>query len=628
MRLIKLTVENFRCYAGETSMQIDDDLTALIGQNDVGKSAMMDALAIFFESASPDKDDACKFGDLEKMRITCEFDQLPEQLIVDTDFPTTLEGEYLLSPNGTLIVRKTYNGKLVKPNVTAIEAIADHPTSKGFNDLLTLKKPDLTKRANNLNVDLDVVDKRKNAPIRAAIWANSNDLQLESTAVPLEQEGAKQVWNALLLYLPTFALFKSDRASTDQDSEAQDPLKIAIREAIKDVETELLKVKEHVEKEVKKIADATVEKLREMDNSLAQTLDPVITTKKWESLFHTSITGDEGIPLNKRGSGVKRLVLLNFFRAKAETDVGKRKTSSVIYAIEEPETSQHPHNQRLLLSALRELASDLDRQVILTTHNPMLARYLPNDSLRFLEKDDSGNRTIMVESENNRKEINTKISKSLGILADHNVKVFIGVEGKHDIRFLQGISKMLVDAGEPCPDLDALEISGELIFFPFGGSNLALWASRLEPLNRPEYHIYDRDNPPPDKPKYEEEMNKVNARINCKAVTTKKREMENYLHKDAIVEAYAENKIDITLPDFADFDDVPSLVAEQVHAVKNGSSWNDLTDCKKKKKISGAKRQLNGLAVKKMSIPRLEKSDPSHDIRGWLADIAQIINGK
>jgi len=623
MRLIKLTVENFRCYADETSMQIDD-LTALIGQNDVGKSAMMDALAIFFESASPDKDDACKFGDLEKMRITCEFDQLPEQLIVDTDCPTTLESEHLLSRNGTLVVRKTYNGKLISPRVTAIEAIANHPTLTGFNDLLTLKKLGLAARATELDVNLDGVDKRKNAYVRAAIWAKAEDLQLESMAVPLEQEGAKQVWSALLPYLPIFALFKSDRSSTDQDSEAQDPLKTAIREAIKDVETELLKIKEHVEKEVEKIADATVEKLREMDPSVAQTLNPVITTKKWESLFHTSITGDEGIPLNKRGSGVKRLVLLNFFRAKAEKDARNRNTSSIIYAIEEPETSQHPHNQRLLLSALRELAIDPDRQVILTTHTPMLARYLPSDSLRFLQKDNAGNRIMMVEGE----ERITEISKSLGVLPDHNVRVFIGVEGVHDINFLKRISIMLIDAGEKCPDLDALERNGELIFFPFGGNNLALWTSRLKSLNRPEYHIYDRDNPPPGNPRYENEMDNVNKRKNCTAVTTNKREMENYLHKDAIVEAYAENDIDITLPDFADFDNVPSIVAEKVYTTSISKCWNDLSDSTKKKKISNVKRQLNGLAVEKMNIHRLERSDPKHEIRGWLADIAQIINGK
>lgn len=95
MRLIGLIVQNFRCYAAPVSVRFDD-LTALVGRNDVGKSSLMDALAIFFEAAKPDKDDACKSGDPKAMRITCEFDQLPEQLVVDVDFPTTLSAEHLL----------------------------------------------------------------------------------------------------------------------------------------------------------------------------------------------------------------------------------------------------------------------------------------------------------------------------------------------------------------------------------------------------------------------------------------------------------------------------------------------------------------------------------------------------
>ena len=48
----------------------------------------------------------------------------------------------------------------------------------------------------------------------------------------------------------------------------------------------------------------------------------------------------------KRREWVKRMILLNFFRAEAER---KRKIimkkSNIIYAIEEPETSQHQHDQ-------------------------------------------------------------------------------------------------------------------------------------------------------------------------------------------------------------------------------------------------------------------------------------------
>ena len=441
--------------------------------------------------------------------------------------------------------------------------------------------------------------------------------------MPLDAEGGKQVWAALQPYLPAFALFKSDRASTDQDAEAQDPLKAAIREAIKAVEPDLQRVQEFVEAEVKKIAAATVEKLREMDASVAETLDPVVTTKKWDSLFSTSITGDDGIPLNKRGSGVKRLVLLNFFRAKAEKDASEKNTSSVIYAIEEPETSQHPRNQRLLLNALRDLSAGEGRQVIVTTHTPMLARYLDEADLRFIKKGADGLREISEGSPASFEEI----ANSLGVLPDHNVKVFVGVEGPHDISFLKGIARTLMADGEDVPDLDQLELEGELIFVPLGGSNLALWASRLAPFNRPEFHICDRDNPPPGDPKYAQHMAAINARNGCQAVATQKRELESYLHHEAIIEAYAQHNIAITFAGpFTDFDDVPSLVAEAVHAENGGDPWAGIGEEKQKKKESKAKKILNNDAVAKMTVARLAQTDPNNEIRGWLKMISQIMS--
>lgn len=143
---------------------------------------------------------------------------------------------------------------------------------------MTLKRTELVTRAAALDLDLSVVNKQANAPIRAAIWAACHELGLTSSEVPLETEGGKQIGTALTPYPPTFALFKSDRASTDQNAEAQDPLKDAIREAVKADEGKLQEVKEHVESEVRKIAQATVEKLREMDPSIAATLDPIVTS--------------------------------------------------------------------------------------------------------------------------------------------------------------------------------------------------------------------------------------------------------------------------------------------------------------------------------------------------------------
>lgn len=325
---------------------------------------------------------------------------------------------------------------------------------------------------------------------------------------------------------------------------------------------------------------------------------------------------------NKRGSGVKRLVLLNFFRAKAEKDAAERTAASVIYAIEEPETSQHPRNQRLLLNALRELSTGEGKQVIVTTHTPMLARYLDDGDLRFIRKDDGGGRVISGVSD----ETSPEIARSLGVLADHNVKIFVGVEGPHDISFLKGISRILIAAGQDVPDLEKLELDGELIFVPLGGSNLALWASRLTPLNRPEFHLCDRDNEPPAPPKYQAHMDAVNNREGCQAVATQKRELESYIHHEAIMEAYAANGLDIAVAGpFAPFDDVPLIVAQAVHMASGDGPWGELSEEKRRRKESRAKATLNNAAVSRMTADRLAQTDPDRDISGWFASIAGML---
>jgi len=616
MKLTKVTVENFRCYRAPFEMGIDD-FTAVIGQNDIGKSAILDALSIFFEREKMDQNDASMDGDRESVKITCEFDDLPKQLDIDAGNHTTLQSEYLLNANGRLEITKQYNGTLASPKGKSVSAHALHPVEEGYSDLLSLKNAELKKRANELSVDLKGINQNINAELRTAIWNSREAAQEKITCVDLNKEAGKQVWSSLQQYLPTYWLFKSDRASTDQDSEAQDPLKAAISEAIKAVENELSSITARVEKEVKKIAALTLDKLAEMDPELSGSLHPVISTKKWETNFNTSITGDNGIPLNKRGSGVRRLILLSFFRAQVENSIDTRPNASVIYAIEEPETSQHPKNQRLLLSTLQQLTSDPSRQVIITTHTPMLARAIPDTKLRFIHKN-GPSRALAVGGG----ALNKNIAESLGVLPDNNVKLFIAVEGPHDISFLLELSKVLSNSDSKYPNLPMLELDGKIIFVPMGGSCLALWADRLSEIGRPQIHICDRDNEPPAQPKYQSHIEAINAQDNCIAFCTNKREMENYIHPDAIKEAYKKDGKEIELPDtFNDFDDVPKIVAQAVHNSSCGNDWEELDDKKKKHKMSNAKKIINKVATKYMTVDRLSAVDPDNEIIGWMNEI-------
>lgn len=619
MKLERLRLRNFRCYKDEISVAFDD-ITALIGKNDAGKSTIMDALDIFLNDSLPDSDDGCKNGDLKDITIICEFTDFPATVIIDEDYPTSLSAEYLLNPTGYLEIHKKYNGSLAKPKLIGVFANANHPTHQKLIDLLQLKNADLKKRAKELNVDVANIDLKINAQIRKSIRDSIGDKNLTPTLLPLNDDNAKAVWEGLCKYIPAFALFKSDRSSTDQDPEAQDPLKAAIKQAIKEKQQELDAITAFVETEVKKIASATLSKLKEMDPDLANELNPQFTPPKWDTLFKASITGDEGIPINKRGSGVKRLILLNFFRAKAEQQARDTRRSTVIYGIEEPETSQHPNNQRMLLRALSDLSAE--SQVLISTHTPMLARGLPDCNLRYIEVQKNKVRRILCGGA----DTNELFAKSLGVLPDNTVKLFIGVEGKHDICFLQNISKSLRKSGCDVPDLEKMELEGELIFFPLGGSTLALWTSRLKNLNRPEFHLFDRDNPPPAKPKYSQQAFEVNSRENCKAKCTLKKELENYLHKDAILKAYQKHNITIPINrNFDSFSDVPVEVAKLVHSVSlSPHTWDELDDEKKVEKERRVKHMLNSTASQFMTKQLLSEVDPDGDLLSWFEDIKEL----
>lgn len=613
MRLKRARFRNFRCYEAETCVTFED-LTALVGRNDSGKSAVLDALGMFFGEYTPDADDASIHGDKTDMTIICEFDELPDSVLIDADRRVSPASEWLLNAAGNLEIHRVFNGALQKPKLTQTVLMARHPTAENYNDLLYLKNRDLKARAEQLGVDLTAVDQRVNSEIRQAIWASAPELSLRETEIDIEKEDAKRTWSALSKQLPIFALFHADRKSTDQDDEAQDPLKKAVEEALHAREAELDNLTAFVRDQVLGIAQATVEKLREMDPTLARELNPRFAKPNWAKVFGISLTDDSSIPINKRGSGVRRLILLNFFRAKAEKRLSDGDAPGIVYAIEEPETSQHPHNQRLLLSALRELSEQPGCQVVFTTHTPVLIREVPLASIKHVSTDNTGLRTIF----ENSSEMYNRVSSSLGVIADHDVRLFIGVEGVNDIDFLCRISDVLRAEGEDVLDLRLLEVQRRIVFVPVGGSNLALWTHRLAALNRPEFHLYDRDEQPPQVSSHQPAVDDLLAR-GATALLTSKREMENYIHRDAVSAALGVNLA------FGDFDDVPDRVAEAIHIAGCGqAAWNDLDADKKRKKVSRAKRRLNMEAVAAMTPALLTAIDPQDEVRGWLAEIRRL----
>lgn len=613
MKLDSVKIKNFRCYNDEISIPFSD-LTALVAKNDIGKSSVLEALDAFFNSEKLESGDrSTGLRNSDDIEITCIFKEIPEQLIIDTDNLISPANEYLLNPDGNLEIKKVFSGASPKCEQIFIRAV--HPTAEYFDDLFSLTIAQLRARARELGVDLEGVNETIKSALRHAIWLSTADEQLAKQLIELEVKS--KIWKPLQNTLPLFQLFKSDRPSSDQDAEAQDPIKFAIKEALKQKATELDAIGEHVKRQVEDVTRLTIEKIREMDPDLASQLNPNFSNFNWGKVFSVSLTNEDQIPLNKRGSGVRRLFLINFFRAKAEQLASERDVQDVIFAIEEPETSQHPNNQLLLLDALKELALEENHQVIFTTHNPILAGRVDRESIRFIEKDEAGSR-ILAENDDDTL---LRIKSSLGMFANHNIRVFVGVEGPNDIEYLSGISWRLSQEDPSIVDLKDAEQRGELVYIPMGGSTLELWTNRLEGLQVPEVHVLDRDVPPPEPAKYQDAADRVNARgDNCRSFVTNRREMENYIHFEAINEEFS---IQLT-ENFCSFDDVPVMVAKAVHdASESTVNWDDLDEKKQGKKESKAKKRLNRGAVSNMTMARLHSADPDGEVLTWLGEISR-----
>ena len=325
MKIHSIKIRNFRSYKNEIEIELNN-LTALVGKNDIGKSTILEALDIFFNDGNGvvkiDKTDVnvldSRNGDNEIVISVC-FSNLPELIVIDSTVQTKLVDEYMLNSDGLLeVVKKYKNG-----GKASVFIRANHPTNLECKDLLLKKNAELKRIIADKGIECD--NQSINAVMRKAIWENySDNLSLANTEIDVSKEDAKKIWDKLSGYMPVYSLFQADRKNSDGDSEVQDPLKEAVRQIMCDEELQrtLNSVAEVVEEKLKEVSGRTLEKLREMDPEVASSLNPVIPTAdklKWADVFKSvSITGDGDIPINKRGSGVKRLILLNFFRAEAE----------------------------------------------------------------------------------------------------------------------------------------------------------------------------------------------------------------------------------------------------------------------------------------------------------------------
>ncbi len=332
MKLSKIRIKNFRGHI-DTTVNISN-LNVIIGPNDIGKSSIIDAFDIYFNDYPIDISDVNVFipeNTPKIVEISCSFIvDKNEAVTLDAseNTATSLASEYLLNKDGFLEICKKYDFSTNKIK-KSIQIITKHPSN--FTPALILQKiNDLKKLASDNNITPTNNNIKKD--IRKAIFEQYPNLNWDNEftiEVEAKENDITQIFNKFKDDFPTYMVFRADRTNTDKDKdkEVSETTNAITKSVVSELENEFNNIKNKITDQINTLAQKTLEKLKLFDENISNSLKSNIQTKQLSSLFSFTFDCDNGISFNKRGSGVKRLMLLSFFLADAE----QKNTNKTLY---------------------------------------------------------------------------------------------------------------------------------------------------------------------------------------------------------------------------------------------------------------------------------------------------------
>ncbi|WP_104748300.1 ATP-dependent nuclease [Helicobacter cetorum] len=322
MKIISVALKNFRGFR-DVSISFDS-LSAFVGKNNEGKSSILEALDIFFG------EEVVKFSskDINVLAVQEDKEAQAEISVTFKEIPNEFK-EVLITKN----IKDSLDG-----------------------DFLKISQK----------------------------WKFNEETKRSSTEyfIGKQQQNIKtNAYKEIKEYLPLYCLFVSDRNSDDSNEEVQDPFFEAIQRGLNEQEEKIKGIENEVKKALQTKIDETLKLLNSENFSfnVDKNLMPNIEKINWSNAFKQIILQEEQteLPLNKKGSGIKRLILLGFFINNALSQA--KENQKVIFAFEEIESAQHITNQ-IKLKALLDYLIDKNHQVIITTHSPHIVRSLSLDN--------------------------------------------------------------------------------------------------------------------------------------------------------------------------------------------------------------------------------------------------------
>jgi predicted ATP-dependent endonuclease of OLD family len=408
VKIRKLSVNGFRCLL-DFCVDFDDKLTVIVGENDAGKSSLIECLKLITQGKMIELEDFNH--DLNIIEISVETE----------DF--TFSRSY--QRNGDIIEQKSL---MAVPTDRYIEEVTNWLQDDeldisiqevGAKIKQIAKTLGLTVRSNSNveNLKALILEKLSGdaVEIEGASFPSFNNIQLDG----------RHFENVSGFFKEVFLKGKQSEIWDEKISEDK-TIEEFVREKINSYS-------EHIEKS---IAETGI--LGRMQMFLSD-----LTEVKIEPIYQKRdlnidakvkfMEGGKEVSIDKKGDGTKRRITMALLEYKKEQTLLEHDTST-IYLLDEPDTHLHVKAQIEFLDTLRGFSRN-GNQVILTTHSPFIINAVSPKQLRLIENNENRSRVRYLRHE---ADLADRVLRSLGV---ENTYLFFSrhiiiVEGETEEQFL------------------------------------------------------------------------------------------------------------------------------------------------------------------------------------------------
>lgn len=543
------------------------DMNTFVGKNDNGKSTILKALNTFFNEKFIFHDVYKNTPDGEVTEITIRFKS-------DINI-----NSLALDDEGYICLTKAFSinntGKLKKDKFYTCLDFEDETIRNSWG----VKETDL----NNILTSLSIEFSRSGRGVTNL--SKIEKLQEHTHEYPkllvqhIDDEYSKNLIKQYSdLIFPEYYLFDAEQNLNIGATEFQNQFKPIVTNSLQSNTGLTSQIEANIQNDLDLEFDIITNLMKKNVPSLEK-IKPDISYK-WDGLvkfgLNLKFSGESHeIPITHKGTGFKRLLMVAYFEYLSQ----KETAGLQIFGIEEPETYLHPELQYELLNSIIEI-SDYS-QFLVTTHSPVFAGATQKNNIVVVKKEE-GKSTY--NSYDNNNEILDEIINELGIrpnfnLINENYRKIVFVEGKGDCLFWEcAISKL------------TNYVNDDILFIPCGGEQVEFFvnASLCQKLHRRFIFILDSDKGAIDFAAKLENKRELKIKIEGMGgefEILRKREIENYYHRDAITRLIGES---ITVPDdfiIEDYSDIKEEIKSKIlssnrtnfKAKNNMNIFNEMT---------------------------------------------------